>query len=62
MGTVTILPGKFKPPHRGHLDMINHYSKCSDKVVVLVSPKKKNAITAEMSKKILEMYIKRYGK
>jgi len=58
MDTVTILPGKFKPPHRGHLDMINHYSKCSDKVVVLVSPKKKNAITAEMSKKILEMYIK----
>ena len=24
--TVAILPGKFKPPHRGHLDMFEHYA------------------------------------
>jgi len=36
--TVAIIPGAFKPPHRGHLDMVKHYSDKSDRVVVMVSP------------------------
>ena len=37
--TVAIVPGAFKPPHRGHLDMVKHYSNNADRVVVMVSPK-----------------------
>ena len=55
--TIAILPGKFKPPHRGHLDMIKHYSNVSDGVIVLISPKEKEGITAEISESILNTYI-----
>ena len=55
--TVAILPGKFKPPHRGHLDMIKHYATVADRVVILVSPKEKDGITADSSEKILNMYL-----
>jgi cytidyltransferase-like protein len=55
--TVAILPGKFKPPHRGHLDMIKHYADIADRVVVLVSPKEKDGITADSSVQILNMYL-----
>jgi cytidyltransferase-like protein len=54
---VAILPGKFKPPHRGHLDMVKHYARLADKVVVLVSPKDKDGITADSSVQILNMYL-----
>ena len=36
--TVAIIPGAFKPPHRGHLDMVKHYSENADRVIVMVSP------------------------
>ena len=55
--TVAILPGKFKPAHRGHLDMIKHYAKLADRVVVLVSPKEKDGITAKTAVEILNMYL-----
>ena len=38
---VAIVPGAFKPPHRGHYDMVKHYSSIvgSDgKVIVMISP------------------------
>jgi len=35
---ITVLPGKFKPPHRGHLNMVKHYANISDIVKILVSP------------------------
>ena len=54
---VAILPGKFKPAHRGHLDMIEHYARLADRVVVLVSPKPKDGITAQTAAKILHMYL-----
>jgi cytidyltransferase-like protein len=37
--TVAIVPGAFKPPHRGHLDMVKHYADNADRVIVMVSPK-----------------------
>ena len=55
--TVAILPGKFKPAHRGHLDMIEHYSKIADRVVVLISPKEKDGITAKTAEVILNLYL-----
>lgn len=55
--TVAILPGKFKPAHRGHLDMIKHYAQLADRVVVLVSPKEKDGITAQTAAEILNMYL-----
>ena len=36
--TIALIAGKFKPPHRGHLEMIQHYSSLADRVIVLVSP------------------------
>lgn len=35
--TLTIVPGSFKPPHKGHWDMIMEYAMQSDKVLVLIS-------------------------
>ena len=55
--TVAILPGKFKPAHRGHLDMIKHYAQLADRVVVLVSPKEKDGITAQTAAEILNIYL-----
>jgi len=55
--TVAILPGKFKPAHRGHLDMIKHYAGLADRVVVLVSPKERDGITAQTAVRILNLYL-----
>ena len=58
---VAILPGKYKPAHRGHLDMIRHYLEYADRVVVLISPKEKDGITADISEKLLQMYVNDAG-
>ena len=55
--TVAILPGKFKPPHRGHLDMFEHYARLADRVVILVSPKEKDGITAQTAAEIINIYL-----
>jgi cytidyltransferase-like protein len=59
--TVAILPGKFKPAHRGHLDMIRHYLDHADRVVVLISPKEKDGITADIAERLLQMYVRDAG-
>ena len=35
--TIAIVPGAFKPPHKGHLDMVRKYAKMADDVVVIIS-------------------------
>lgn len=35
--TLAIVPGSFKPPHKGHWEMIMEYASQSDKVLVLIS-------------------------
>lgn len=35
--TLAIVPGSFKPPHKGHWEMIMEYAMQSDKVLVLIS-------------------------
>ena len=63
---IALVPGKYKPPHRGHLEMIKHYSRIADMVKVLVSPlsreyDEKKEITAEDSIDIWQIYIKDAG-
>ena len=63
---IAVIPGKFKPPHRGHLDMVKHYSEISDVVVILISPipRKTSAgleISRDEAKQIWEVYIQAAG-
>jgi len=62
---IALIPGAFKPPHRGHLGMVEEYAQRADKVVVLMSSPLKSGrklpngreITAEDSKKIWETLV-----
>ena len=54
--TIAIVPGAFKPPHLGHLDMVRQYAQQADEVIVLISSPLKASrgvgdkpITAEQS-------------
>lgn len=41
MTKLTLIPGSFTPPHRGHWDMISYYASRSDYVIVIIaSPNK----------------------
>ena len=35
--TIAIVPGAFKPPHKGHLDMVRKYAAGADEVIILIS-------------------------
>ena len=35
--TVAVVPGAYKPPHKGHLDMVRKYAAGADEVVVIIS-------------------------
>jgi cytidyltransferase-like protein len=66
--TIAIVPGAFKPPHLGHLDMVRQYAEQADEVVVLISSPIKSGrfvngkpITAEQSEQIWKMLIKDQG-
>ena len=65
---IAIYPGKFKPPHVGHLYMIEQSIKLNgaEKVVVMVSSGVKKLsdgriIDGDTAKKILELYLKKAG-
>ena len=62
--TIAIVPGAFKPPHLGHLDMVRQYSQMADEVVVLISSPLRNSrtigtrsVTPELSMQIWEMLL-----
>ena len=63
--TVAIVPGAFKPPHIGHVDMVEKYAQNADRVVVLISAPTKNArklpngkeITANHSRQIWNLFV-----
>ncbi len=40
--TIAVVPGAFKPPHKGHLDMVRKYAAGADKVIVIISKPTKN--------------------
>jgi len=63
--TVAIVPGAFKPPHMGHVDMVNQYANNADRVIVLISAPTKNGrklpngreITAADAEKIWNLFV-----
>tara|TARA_R100000008_G_C3554931_1_gene152625 strand:- start:401 stop:1150 length:750 start_codon:yes stop_codon:yes gene_type:complete len=64
--TVAVVPGAFKPPHKGHLDMVQKYAGIADEVIVLISKPVARArrlpngreVTAEDSFKIWKLLVK----
>lgn len=70
---IAIIPGSFKPPHKGHYEMIKHYSELvgpEGEVLVFVSkPSAKNqrktldgkVISPELVKQILDIYCQNLG-
>ena len=64
--TIAVVPGAFKPPHRGHLEMIQHYANMADKVVIMVSPLPRKTpdgtdIGFGISKAIWDIYLRDTG-
>ena len=55
---VVLIPGGFKPPHKGHYAMLNHYAENPDveAVVVLSGPKAREGVTKEMSQQLFKLY------
>ena len=61
--TVAIIPGGFKPPHKGHLAMVQHYAARSDVVYIFISPLPRGApsneaeVSFSQSKQIWKLYL-----
>jgi len=63
---ISMVPGSFKPPHKGHYAMIEHFSNISEKTIVIISdPQSENSvrrtpggkkITSQEARQILEIY------
>lgn len=59
---IALVPGAFKPPHKGHLEMVKEYASKVDKVVIFVSPLPRELlnggeISYVLSKKIWKTYL-----
>jgi len=54
--TIAIFPGAFKPPHKGHVEVVKKLLQNANQVVVLVSPKTREGITADESVAVWELY------
>ena len=65
--TVAIVPGGFKPPHKGHLALVMHYANSSDVVYIFISPLPRGApgdeaeVTFSQSKQIWNLYLDAAG-
>ena len=63
--TIALVPGAFKPPHNGHLAMVEQYSEDADGVIVLISAPLKNVrklpngrpLTAEDSRRLWQLMV-----
>lgn len=53
MDTIAVFPGSFKPPHRGHLEVVKAISQNADKTLVIVSRPMKSQRTLPLSGKII---------
>ena len=56
--SVAILPGGFKPPHKGHYEALKHIIDLYDatKAVIFIGNKERDGITADQSKNIWTLY------
>ena len=65
--TIAVIAGGFKPPHRGHMDMVRYYAGLADEVLVLVSklPRttkdKRHSVTVEDSIALWGLYVDAFG-
>lgn len=59
-GVTVLLPGGFKPPHAGHLELVMAYYSLPQvsKVVILVGPSPRDGITREQSIKVWQLLLK----
>lgn len=60
--TIAVIPGSFKPPHKGHMAIAKAYSNLADKVIIMVSPMSRDMsngqpVTQDISKNIWDMYL-----
>ena len=58
---IALYPGKFKPPHKGHFEIVKGLLNKADEVVVVVSPLPKDGITAQQSEATWNLYKKLLG-
>jgi hypothetical protein len=60
---IAIYPGAFKPPHKGHFQVVKLLVDRDDisEVVIAVSSKERGGVSAEQSLKIWELYINLLG-
>jgi cytidyltransferase-like protein len=54
--TIALFPGAFKPPHKGHFEVVKQLLDKADQVVVLVSPKTRDGVDADESIKVWNLY------
>ena len=53
METIAVFPGSFKPPHRGHLEVVKAISQNADKTLVIVSRPTQKQRTLPLSGKVI---------
>jgi len=58
---VTVFPGKFKPPHTGHLGAVQEVYGSADEIFILISPIEHKGVTPEAAKSIWDIYLRRYN-
>jgi cytidyltransferase-like protein len=54
--TIGVFPGAFKPPHKGHFNVVKKLAGMCDEVNVLISPKTRDGVTVEESAAVWELY------
>ena len=54
--TIGVFPGAFKPPHKGHFNVVKKLADMCDEVQILISPKTREGITKDESVAIWELY------
>ena len=59
--TICFIPGSFKPPHVGHLEMFKYYSNMSDIVYVIMSGGDRDFVNYDTASDILRMYLTTEG-
>jgi len=59
--TIALFPGAFKPPHKGHFNVVQQLLKAADQVVVLVSPKMRDGVSAEEAVAVWNLYKNKFS-
>jgi cytidyltransferase-like protein len=54
--TIALFPGAFKPPHKGHFEVVQQLLNKADQVVILVSPKTRDGVDADESVAVWNLY------